>query len=165
MTNILRLGSTDKTAKLHPSGGEMNVTAWGKLFCLGLAAFGFSQDTTLHMAAARGDDLMVTAFVENGANVDETMVRGYTPLMVAAKYGHVKVMAALLRARADINRGDAGGNTALMIAVTARKPQAVKFLLDNNADTKIKNRDGLDALELANLIKDDAIIRLLKSGT
>jgi len=143
----------------------MNLWYWGKLIWLVLPALGFAQDSSLHMAASRGDDLMVTAYVQNGADVNQTMARGYTPLMVPAKYGHVKVMAALLRGNADINRADSGGNTALMSAVSARQSQAVKFLLDNNADTKVRNRAGLEALDLANLLKDDGLIRLLKSGT
>lgn len=72
-----------------------------------------------------------------------------TPLMVAAKRGHVQVVQFLLDAGAEINAQDDLGMTALMYATQAGQIPVVQALLKRGADIKVKNRQGETALDLA----------------
>ena len=48
------------------------------------------MDSALVYAAAYGDEIMVEILLSQGARVD-AREQGFTPLLVAAKYGHLQV--------------------------------------------------------------------------
>jgi uncharacterized protein len=79
-----------------------------------------------------------------------TLVRepatGATPLMAAAKRGHLTMVEDLLYGSADINACDAVGCTALMLAALQNKFSIVRLLIDKGADLEMKTVIGATAL-------------------
>ena len=121
-----------------------------------------AQDTSLHMAAGSGDLARIQNLISAGLGVNDKMSGGFTPLMVAAKYGHSQIIDTLIRVgRANINLANNEGNTALMVAVTSRQANSVRALLTHNANIQIKNNRGMDAMAIARLIKNEEILKLL----
>ena len=122
-----------------------------------------AQDNSMHMAVAAGDSLRVESLIDGGADVNGRMAAGFTPLMVGAKYGYTEVMETLItKGQASVNLANASGNTALMVAITMRRVASVKVLLLHNATATLKNKDGMDALELAQLVNSSVIQKLLQ---
>lgn len=68
------------------------------------------------------------------ANVNCTDVNGWTPLMLAAKYGHSKIVDVLLSAGAEVNRRNDSGMTALKLAREHKREEVVRTLLTWGAD-------------------------------
>lgn len=128
-------------------------------FCLTL----YAQDNRLCLASMEGDLDKVSGLLAEGVDVNATMVGGFSPLMIATKYGKTQVMTALLRSNADINMTDRRGNTALMIAVLEDNLQAVRVLLAADARVETKNDNNLDVIELARIMKREAILKLLEA--
>ena len=70
----------------------------------------------------------------------------YTPLLVAAVNGNVKILSSLLETGADINAVSEGLYTPLMMAVRYRHIDAVKFLMDQGSDANLQDKKGYTAL-------------------
>jgi ankyrin repeat protein len=103
----------------------------------------------LHLAAAENDVERARQLIEQGEDVNERMPGGWTPLMIAAKYGATNVMESLIRANARIDATNREGNTALLLAVIANQPNSVRMLIGYRADATLKNECGMDAREVA----------------
>ena len=91
--------------------------------------------------------------LQAGANVNVANVNGQTPLMAAARNGHIGAVRLLLEAGADVNAANAKGQTALMGAAQSGHIEAVRLLLDADASTagalppaRGKNRVAIAAL-------------------
>ena len=123
--------------------------------------FIMGQSANLHLAAVNGDLDEIRSLIQNGADVDGTMSSGWTPLMICAKYGKLKVMEELINAK--INLTNAEGNSALIVAVIANQIEAVKTLLAANVNTSQKNRRGKDAVEVARIMGYSEILILLEN--
>lgn len=97
-----------------------------------LALFGCSSDISrkLLTAAGDGDVAQVKALIQEGADVNyELFDTNTTPLMAAARKGHLEVAKILLAAGAKINTVDDGVGTALYWAAFEGELEMVKFLL------------------------------------
>jgi ankyrin repeat protein len=106
---------------------------------------------------------MVRSFLNDGVDVDAKDRIGHTALMMAAIKGHADTVKTLLENYADVNvKGTLSGMTALMWAVKNGYPDIVKILLDKGADVKAKNRGGISALNIAGILNNTTIIKLLK---
>lgn len=80
----------------------------------------FSQCPALIDAAAKGDINTVSSLLSGGSDpncVDNSVVKGWTPLMAAAKVGSAAVGETLIKAHANVNAANGYGATALDIAV------------------------------------------------
>ena len=64
--------------------------------------FGERNSTLLHYAADAGLTSFVKLFLDNGADVDATDIRGRTAVSLAVEEGHKRTVDALLAAKADI---------------------------------------------------------------
>lgn len=106
-----------------------------------------ADESPLMMAALQGNTVLVKKLIERGADVNKP---GWSPLHYAATHGHLDAMNLLLENHAYIDAESPNGTTPLMMAAHYGTPQAVKLLLEAGADPKLKNEQGLDAIDFAN---------------
>lgn len=107
------------------------------------------------------------ALINQGANVDAGKGLGDTPLIRAARNGHIQVMKILLDKGADINAQDDTGMTALMWAAHMGDPEMTRLLIAKGAKLNIKDDTGFTALSGAEGATDNrhlAAIRLLRKA-
>ena len=55
------------------------------------------------MACANGQDHVVRLLLMRGAALDQANFFGWTPLLLAARHGHVNIVGILLQNQADLN--------------------------------------------------------------
>ena len=109
--------------------------------------------TALFAACEEGKTEVVEMLLDSNADPNVcTKEQQCSPLIIAAKNGHVKVVSQLLAKNAEIDYKDYDGWTALFWACWKEKDEVVAILLDANADPNIcrisKNRSPLiDATE------------------
>ncbi len=77
--------------------------------------------TALHFAAASGDDGIVRILIEQHAYIDSESPNKITPVMIAAREGHLSTVQLLLEEGADATLKNAEGVTAAQFAVRADK--------------------------------------------
>jgi hypothetical protein len=82
----------------------------------------------------------------------------------AARTGNTEALQQLLAQGVAINTRDANGNTALTVAVRQRQAPIVRALLEMGADTRLTNREGLTALQLANQLGLADMVELLQAS-
>lgn len=123
------------------------------------------DESPLMMAALKGHLEITRKLVIRDADVNKT---GWTPLHYAATNGHLAVMELLLEHHAYIDAGSPNGTTPLMMAAHYGSPAAVKLLLDAGADPRLKNQQGLTAIDFARRAnREDAaelIARTVRAG-
>lgn len=84
---------------------------------------------------------------------------GWTPLHLAAYFGHRDVAEYLIKNGANVNVVNDAGDTPLHKAAYTAREELVLLLLSNNADVFIKNAEGKTARDFA----DGDIKKLLKA--
>ena len=72
--------------------------------------------------------------------------RNYTALMLASKYGELKIVKLLLEKGADINAKDNRGYTPLSEASIYGQLEVAKLLLEKGANVNAKDNDGVTCL-------------------
>ena len=87
----------------------------------------------LDVASLFGFKNLVSALLEQGANVEAVNAIGTTPLMNASREGHVDIVQMLLDHGADIDRVDPFGRSALFLALDEHKNAVVKLLINRGA--------------------------------
>jgi len=119
--------------------------------------------TALMYASEQGRLEVVKYLVENGADVNAQSGghgRG-TALIYASAANRITVMEYLLEHGADINATTPFNETALFWATAKGHVKAVNLLLNKKADTKIKNKKGKTALDLAKDLNREEMERML----
>ena len=104
------------------------------------------DESPLMMAALKGHLEIARKLIARDADVNKT---GWAPLHYAATHGHVPVIRLLLDHHAYIDAESPNGTTPLMMAAHYGSPEAVKLLLEAGADSALKNKLGLTALDFA----------------
>ncbi|WP_207462902.1 ankyrin repeat domain-containing protein [Azospirillum sp. SYSU D00513] len=119
--------------------------------------------TTFEAAVHAGDLPTVTQCLRQGANVNETMSSGLSPLMIASGLGEASMVSLLLTAGADVRAVEPSmGNTALHKAALSGNRQVAELLLDHGAFIDQQTpRLGHTALMDAVIYKHGDIVRLL----
>ena len=105
----------------------------------------------LHVAAAGGDVNLVQVLLGRGFDVNAQIDSGrkLTPLMLAARMGHLRVLSALLEKEASVRETDRDGNTALMHAAVRGHLEAVQYFLEKESNPQARNSEGWSALHHA----------------
>ncbi|XP_045612478.1 ankyrin repeat domain-containing protein 29 [Procambarus clarkii] len=109
--------------------------------------------TPLYLASKAGDEEMVRALLNAGANIDFQTYWGVTALIGATSWGRQPVVAMLLKARADPNIVEKDGFTALHKAVYYRHPEIVRDLLDYGASVQAQDTYGRTPLHYCVMVK------------
>lgn len=115
------------------------------------------RDYPLHAVCHAGVESAVRAQLNEGANpnahVSDTVVevrrRGTTPLIVAARAGHVHVIVALLEAGANVDLAKCDGGTPLYIAAQNAIIPVLECLVQRGADLDLADEDGYSPLQVA----------------
>ncbi|TFZ00896.1 ankyrin repeat domain-containing protein [Ramlibacter henchirensis] len=105
-----------------------------------------NDESPLMIAALKGHMAMVKKLVERDADINKP---GWAPLHYAATGGHLEIMEFLLEHHAFIDAESPNGTTPLMMAAHYGTTAAVKLLLEAGADTAMKNKLGMTAIDFA----------------
>jgi ankyrin repeat protein len=118
-------------------------------------------ETPLMLASINGEIPIVKALIlKNKAQIDHI---GWTPLHYACAKGHLDVASFLITNGANVNSLSLGGTTPLMMAVQSGNELLVKLLLDKGADLKLRNAEGISAIDIADIYNKPAISDGLRS--
>ena len=101
--------------------------------------------SALHLATLDNNSKMVRFLLEHGCSAEQfdRTLEPITPMMMAAKFGYVKVIAVLLVVgSAQIDQADLRGRTALHHAGMFGQTRTALFLLQCGADKRLKDREG-----------------------
>ena len=147
-----RTGKTEALRVLVEAGGNVNAKeTWGGTTALMWAmSEGHADAAKLlidagadvnarsnYVAAANGrgfEGRTPLASRATDARPEEFASGWLTPLMFAAREGHVELARLLVEAKADIDAGAGDGKTALSLAIFNGNYEVASYLVDSNAD-------------------------------
>ncbi|WP_174481159.1 ankyrin repeat domain-containing protein [Spiroplasma endosymbiont of Danaus chrysippus] len=110
-------------------------------------------DTALIWSTWKGYLEIVNTLLTKNVNVNYSDQSGYSPLMIAAKNGHLDIVKTLLaHNNANIDDVDVNGNTALLFATKYNHWQIKKIIMQVNQLNQLK------AANLINLINAKEMI-------
>ncbi|KAJ8112116.1 hypothetical protein OPT61_g5443 [Boeremia exigua] len=121
-------------------------------------------NTPLHLAVRRKDPFAAAMLLFKKANINAKNATGSTPLLVAANQLHnptskdqKQLMSILLHAKGILVNEKTGvkEQTALHYAVNAGASWAVDMLLEHDADPASEDKEGRNALALAQIHAED----------
>lgn len=118
----------------------------------------------IHSASMTGDeDRIRSLLAEDRTLVSKMSHDGWTPLHLAAFFGHVGCTKVLVEAGAPVNqRGlNAMGNMPLHAAVAGRKVDVVMLLLEHDANVNARQQGGWTSLHAAAQNGDANIVHVL----
>ena len=153
---VARTGNIEAAKLLLQHGAKLDAREhWG-------------GQTALIWAAAQDQPDMVRFLLSKGADVNaHSTVRdwqrrvtaegrpkdmnhgGFTPLLYAAREGHVECIRALVKGKADLNLTDPDGTTPLVLALMNGHWDAAKLLIDSGADVNLWDIYGQAPLYMA----------------
>ena len=145
---------------------ESKVDEVKSLIKQGANAKGKAGNQTLLMrGVTRGNNEIVSALLEAGADANKGIDNGEPPIFIAALLGQIETMDLLIKKGADVNAVAAeSGLTALHGAAIGKKSEAIKRLLQAGADSTLQDKTGKTALVIAERNKDTASIELLREA-
>lgn len=115
---------------------------------IGVAGCGFIRNDALNQAALSGDAGRIRELLSQGADVNGRGMHAMTPVLSAARGGHLEVVQLLVEKGAAVNDHNDSGS-ALMWAVSSGNEDLVAYLLQNGADAKWTNSLGTTAVAIA----------------
>merc|ERR1719163_1569920 len=83
--------------------------------------------------AVRANDIQTVSLCLKHVSPNERETTHFTPLRLAALYGHSPILRLLLEAQATVDERDSGGGTALLKASRAGHLECVELLLASQA--------------------------------
>ena len=117
----------------------------------------------MSIALLKGNTDVALFLINNGANIDTQSAQGFTPSLIAAQEGYLKVLQALAEAGANLETpGGSFEMTPLAIAAIQGELDIVQFLKDKGVNLDAKDKDGKTALDLAKELGNDDIVKVLE---
>jgi ankyrin repeat protein len=109
----------------------------------------------IRLASAQESALIMKQIIENGGNVNDTLVNGHSVLMYSASFGSYEVFETLLKNGANVNQTRKVDNwNALLLAAFNGEIKKVQLLLEYGADKTHKDKNGRTAYDLVDSIYD-----------
>lgn len=142
------------TAIYHGAGDAINVL-------LGRTA---EDALNVYEAAATGNPRRLkTILGQSRVRINTANEEGFTPLSLAAFFGHVEAVKVLLENGADVNQKPPSRfqNTAVDAAVAGEHPDVVRVLLASGADPNVRSEENYTSLHKAVAHGNLEIVRLL----
>ena len=99
---------------------------------------------SLIVAALVGDITWVSKHLEDGISVNKKIDNKFTPLLVAAKEGHIKIAELLIAQGADVDL-----KLPIIGAIKRNQIGMVETLIDKGANINLKGSDGRTPLHFA----------------
>jgi hypothetical protein len=98
--------------------------------------------------------------------VDEFSPDGFSPIALAAYFGHPDVVQILAEAGADVNAQARNPMkvAAIHAAVSSRNARAVEILLRHGADPNLPQQNDVTPMQVAAAHEDDAIMSALRAA-
>ncbi|MDF1485692.1 ankyrin repeat domain-containing protein [Ramlibacter sp. H39-3-26] len=116
------------------------------------------DESPLMIAAIKGNLALVKTLIARDADVNKP---GWTPLHYAVTGNppdQLAIMRVLLDSSAYIDAASPNGTTPLMMAAYYGSEDAVQLLLDEGADPRLKNQQGLTALDFASRSQRKSVV-------
>lgn len=107
------------------------------------------DDTALSLAAERGSTEILETLLNAGADMEQAAGFNETPLMCALHWLNEDAFEFLISKGANVDHQSTDGYTALMICADGAHDTFAYALLRAGADTKIKNKYGETAEDIA----------------
>ena len=124
------------------------------------AAGASSGEEQLWDAAYNNNVDLVKSLLDSGVDAKATNYYGGTALMMAAKYGRIKLVELLLP-KSDAKATTSSGYSALMMAARSGHDKLVELLLPKS-DAKATNNQGNTAADIAQSRGYNQIVRLIQ---
>ena len=118
---------------------------------------------SLLAAALGGHAAVIAVLFDNGADVNQVAVDGWTPIHFAVHCGHDAAVAVLLDKGANINHVNNDGYSPVYRAAKNGHETVVGLLIDRGADVNLADNDGDRPIDVAKTQKiKDMLIALTK---
>jgi type 1 glutamine amidotransferase len=120
-----------------------------------------SRRTPLHLAVERNNPAVAAALLKAGAKPNERDKDGWTPLHHAAAKNQLATAKAILAGGAEAMTLSELGGTPLHEAAASGGAEIIRLLLDHKVDPKVKSKEGVTALDIANKYRNQPAIDVL----
>lgn len=133
------------------------IASGAKIDCKGM--YGWSP---LHLSVMFNQPDIVKTLLKSKADPNLKMEWGNTPLHTAAYRGRIEIANMIITSGANVNGTDNDGNTPLHAAASRGDLQMLKLLISKGADPKTLNNQDQSPLKIAEIVKQDNVIKYLK---
>ena len=120
--------------------------------------------TPLHIAAVTGNLDALTELFKYHAQLDRTDIWGDTPLSLAQSNERWPIAISLIEQGAEIDKQKIDIKRMLFAGIELSNIKVVKLLLNLGADVLSRNLEGITAIQLAQEMGSDKMIRVLQSS-